>query len=87
MFIMVGFILLGMGVTIGIGLIQYILGKKNIPQNYGSIIPIVYLISRLSLTAITQKNNWGLSVISAVVISHIYYRIFELAKPKRNDDE
>lgn len=77
---MIGLLLLGS--MIGAGVIQHYLGKKNVSKGKGLIIPMGYFLFRILLSVAGGGNYLSTKLLTGVLISYIYYAIFNSAKKK-----
>lgn len=65
----------------GLGYRQYYLGKKNVSDISGLIIPLCYLGFRMT-TSVMVKSNFFDDVLAGLFISSIYYMVFKSGKKK-----
>lgn len=71
------------GIPIGLGIVQYFLGKKNVKTNSGLIIPVIYFIYRI-YTSFSLETSLFSAIFGGVIIAIAYYAIFNFAKKKFN---
>lgn len=75
-----GLILIGIVVvlTIVLGLLNYRIGKRGKPRQYGVIIPVAYFAIRVAMTAMAHGKNGSVtsSVTGALVVAAIYYVLY-----------
>ncbi|WP_461213828.1 hypothetical protein [Lacticaseibacillus sp. GG6-2] len=65
-------------ITIGLGYVNYALGKLGKSKQVGLVIPVAYCVVRLVM-ALVQKPNLGallVALIPALIIAWVYYVLY-----------
>lgn len=65
-------------VTIGLGFVNYYIGKHGAAPKIGAIIPVGYFAVRV-LMALVKKPNLGqlfVAMIPAAIIAAVYYQLY-----------
>jgi uncharacterized MnhB-related membrane protein len=74
-------------ITVGLGVMQYQIGKKQKTRSIGLIAPIVYFAIRVLITLFTSNDTTAIAtaIVGALIISVIYYLIYSVTKKHRTN--
>jgi len=76
-------------VTVGLGVLQYQLGKKQKTRLIGSIVPVGYFVMRVLMALFTSDDTTAIttSIVGSLIIAAIYYFIYSVTKKRHTTSD